>query len=51
MYSIVIIKSVQLISKDKEHRQRLTVCSVCSSDAQREHLIRFLVGILFPSTF
>ena len=38
MYSIAISKSVQLVSKDKEHRQRLTVCSVCSSDAQGEHL-------------
>ena len=44
-------KSVKLTSKDKEHRQRLTVCSVCSSDAQREHLIRFLVGILFHEHF
>ena len=32
MYSTVISKSVQLISEDKEHQQRLTVCSVCSSD-------------------
>ena len=51
MYSIVIRKSVQLISKDKEHRQRMTVFCVCSSDAQREHMIQFPVGILFLLTF
>ena len=44
MCSIVISRSVQLTSKDKEYRQRLKVWSTCSSDAQREHLIQIIIS-------